>query len=246
MNALSNLLVCGLLQVTLVAARGLIVVAISGWWSRTSAATFSSASLAGIVMLTVLAFVPWPSWLDPSQDGSTASTSSGEKNAKNVHSDGDGLAEVKNRTKPEQFGFMEYLSAGVEGLRNLNQTEIPATSIPVVADAAKFIAPGFTWTRSFLWLFAAGVLLGTIRLIGGIVGVRLMVRSSRPLRNRQLQETMDLLSAGMRCPARIEVLESTQLATAATVGWRQQSLDVVGQPLRGGGIRILDLSQCVV
>jgi hypothetical protein len=55
MNALGNLLVCGLLQVTLVAAVGLIVVAISGRWSRVSAVTFSMATLSAIVMLTELA-----------------------------------------------------------------------------------------------------------------------------------------------------------------------------------------------
>lgn len=221
MNALSNLLVCGLLQVTLVAAVGLIVVAISGRWSRISAATLSFATLAGIVMLTVLAFVPWPSWLDSVKPDSKASATSSQQSAKNGHSDGNDRAEVKNLTNSEPFGFAEFLSAGVEGLRNLNQTELPASSIPVATEVAEVAVPEFAWTRWFVWLFAAGVLLGMIRLIGGIVGVRLMIRSSRPLRNTQLQEMMDVLSAEMRCPARIEILESTQLATAATVGWRR-------------------------
>jgi hypothetical protein len=70
MNTLSNLLVCGLLQVTLVAIVGLCVVAISGRWSRVSAARLSMMTLTSIVMLTVLALVPWPSWLERSEQSS--------------------------------------------------------------------------------------------------------------------------------------------------------------------------------
>lgn len=220
MNALSNLLVCGLLQVTLVATVGLIVVAISGRWSRISAASFSFATLAAIVTLTILAFVPWPSWLDKAQAGSTTSVASNLQGSMNPDSSRDALADARELAKPEAFGFAEFMAAGVEGLRNLNRTEISAASGPKSTDVAEASVAISTWPQWFVWLFAAGVLLGLLRLIGGIVGVRLMVRSSRPLRNAKIQEGMDVLCAELSCAARIEVRESTRLVTAATVGWR--------------------------
>ena len=213
MSSFGNLLVCGLLQVTLVAAVGLVVVAISGRWSRISAAWFSCVTLFAIVMLTGLSFVPWPSWLDEATTkAETGSMASIRLKAATEDPESDSLAKAGSLTKPVPFGFADFMSAGVEGLRNLNRTEIPASSSAGATFDSEVAAAGSVWTRWFVWLFVAGVLVGLIRLIGGIVGLRLMVRSSRPLRNAKLQETID---------ASIDLRESTRLATAATVGWRR-------------------------
>ena len=222
MSSFGNLLVCGLLQVTLVAAVGLVVVAISGRWSRISAAWFSCVTLFAIVVLTGLSFVPWPSWLDEATTrAETGSVASVRSNMVTGDPEADSLAKAKNLAKPVQFGISDFVSAGVEGLRNLNRTELPASSSAVATDDSEVVPAGSVWTRWFVWLFLAGVLVGLIRLIGGIVGIRLMVRSSRPLRNAKLQETIDVLCAELRCPASIDVRESTRLATAATVGWQR-------------------------
>ena len=222
MNSLSNLLVCGLLQVTIVAAVGLVVVAISGRWSRISSAWFSCVTLFAIVVLTGLAFVPWPSWLEEATTGSTAdSVAYSSSNMENGNIGDDALAKAKNLTQPVPFGFADFLSAGVEGLRNLNRAEILESSSTLVTDDSEVVPAGSVWTRWFVWLFVGGVLVGLIRLIGGMIGVRLMVRSSRPLTDAGLRETVDVLAAELRCPRSIELRESTHLATAATVGWRR-------------------------
>jgi beta-lactamase regulating signal transducer with metallopeptidase domain len=217
MNALQNLLICGLLQVTLVAAVGLIVVAISGRWSRFTAASFSFLTLTAIFALTVLAFVPWPGWLADSTALSTASDSSGMIPATDNPRTPEDAAAL-NDAQP--FGIADFFSAGIEGLRNLNQTTLaPASSgvtVNVTVDAKQY-----GWLHWLAATFAVGVLLGLVRLLGGIVGVKLMVRSSRPLRNQRLREMIETLSAEMRCHVQIEVRESNRLATAATVGWRR-------------------------
>ena len=113
MTPLSNLLVCGLLQVTLVAAVGLMVVAISSRWSRNSAARFSFGTLVAIVVLTVMAFLPLPSWLavrdaDPAVSGST--------NASTVRSEDKAPTDVQELTQPEPFGIAEFLSGPTPGV----------------------------------------------------------------------------------------------------------------------------------
>lgn len=227
MTPLSNLLVCGLLQVTLVAAAGLMIVAVSSRWSRNSAARFSFVTLVAIVALTAMAFVPLPSWLDVrnSNDNSALPNS---RNASNSSSEDLGQSDAQELTQPVPFGIAEFLSAGVEGLRNLNRTDALISSTSDPTGIAQVPAREVTWRLWFAWLFAAGIVLGLIRLIGGIVGVGLMVRSSRPLRNVRLQEMLDVLSAELSCPVPIELRECQRLATAATVGWRRPVILISG------------------
>jgi beta-lactamase regulating signal transducer with metallopeptidase domain len=217
MNALQNLLFCGLLQVTLVAAVGLIVVAISGRWSRFTAASFSFLTLTAIFALTVLAFVPWSGWLADSAAHSAASKSSGLTTATDNSGTVEGAVALDDA---QPFGIAEFVSAGIEGIRNLNQTTLPSASSDIRVTGTEAVK-GYGWMHWLSATFAVGVLLGLVRLLGGIVGVRLMVRSSRPLRNQRLREMIETVSAEMRCHVQIEARESKRLATAATVGWRR-------------------------
>ena len=99
MSSFGNLLVCGLLQVTLVAALGLVVVAISGRWSRISSAWFSCVTLLSIVILTGLAFVPWPSWLEKATtDAAADSVASSRSTAENVDSENDALGTADRKS----------------------------------------------------------------------------------------------------------------------------------------------------
>ncbi len=219
MNTLSNLLVCGLLQVTLVAIVGLCVVAISGRWSRVSAARLSMMTLTSIVLLTLLALVPWPSWLERS---SASTQSNNGQMTEEVASNGTSSpAFDPSKTQLESFGVSDFLAAGLDGIRNMNgniETPSLANTSP---DAAAVPQRSIAWSRWSIGLFTIGIILGLIRLLGGMIGVRLMVRSSRPLSDASLRETVDVLAAELRCPRSIELRESTHLATAATVGWRR-------------------------
>ena len=219
MDLLSNLVVCGLLQVTLVATVGLIACVICGRWSRMSAAPLSFVTLTAILVLTLLAFVPWPSWLDSKTASSPEIRS--DATLPTAASMPTNFAFDASKIQPEQFGLQEFWIAGVEGLRNMNRlsANLPSTN----ADSSSEI-PSKTrvaWSRWCVGIFIAGVVFGLIRLIGGIIGVRLMVRSSRPLRDGDLIEMVDALSAEMRCSQHVEIRECNRLVTAATAGWRR-------------------------
>lgn len=218
MDSLSNLVVCGLLQVTLVAAVGLICVVISGRWSRVSAATLSFTTLTAIVMLTLLAFVPWPSWLDANAASDAGIVA--EAKFPSAARESSDFAFDASKIRPEEIGLREFVSAGVEGLRNMNRKSAVLPSTTTDSSPESPPQASAPWSRWFVGMFMAGVVLGLIRLIGGIIGVRLMVRSSRPLRDGHLREMVDVLTAELHCLQHIEIRECTRLATAATVGWR--------------------------
>ena len=70
-------------------------------------------------------------------------------------------------------------------------------------------------------LLAAGIVLGLIQLIAGLVSVRAYRRATQPLADRTLAELADCLRAELSLTRPVELRESDHLATAATVGWRR-------------------------
>jgi beta-lactamase regulating signal transducer with metallopeptidase domain len=70
-------------------------------------------------------------------------------------------------------------------------------------------------------LAAAG---GMIRLLVGVLAVRRQRTASRPLSDAALLELIDVLRAELGCIRPIEVRQSADLTTAATVGWRRPTL----------------------
>lgn len=219
MNFQSNLIVCGLLQVTLVAIAGLIAVAISGRWSRVSAARLSLTTLTAIMLLTALAFVRWPSWLDANSPSNAAVAEKAVVSALTSGSPSNTFDPAT--TQLETFGAREFISAGIEGLRNMNREGLPFQTPGTPSNTGPSVSVAMPWSRWFSGIFIGGIALGVIRLIGGMIGVRLMVRSSRPVQNDDLRELVDVLSAELRCTSFIDLRESTHLVTAATVGWRR-------------------------
>lgn len=215
MSPSNNLLICGLLQVTLVALAGLLTLPVFRRLRR-NATVVLTHTLLGIGVLTVAAFLPLPSWL--SQSDQEAQTEipvvAGEMTLKDPQPK---LSLPKSA--PQPFGIREYFVAGIDGLRTMNT---PAT-VPSAPSNIKEAADPWMSLRhhGFLWLLGGGIVLGLLRLAGGLWGVRCLIQSSRLQRDAALSEIVDLLAAEMRCTTKIEVRESNQIATAATVGWRK-------------------------
>ena len=211
MNTLGSLLICGL-QVTLVAAVGGLTSLLLRRWLRTSAAVPLSATLVAVVLLTACAFSSWPSWLhEPSEPVAQISA---------APSDGaplPGDASVIKKPTAEPFGWREMAAAA---WKEVTSGDKSPTTAPV-SNPQPVTVPRWSWLQIFGAVFAIGVLVGLVRLIGGLWSVRVVVHNSRPLKNPELLELVDLLRAEMGCVASVEVRECPHLATAATVGWRK-------------------------
>ncbi len=218
MNLLGNLIICGLLQVTLVVLVAKLASSIIQWQKRSSMPLLTAA-LAAIVLLTIAVAIPVPSWLQSSAGGQAAGSTQMPGSPVQVNDLNSPLPKENAVVDATQsFGLRDAITAGIEGIRNLNQ-EPTTTNNQQAATAATL--GGMSWSLCFLMLFCLGVVLGLLRLIGGLVGVTLLVRGSRPISNTKLLETVDLLAAQTSCTKAVSVRESSRLATAATVGWRR-------------------------
>ena len=76
----------------------------------------------------------------------------------------------------------------------------------------------------FVGCFSVGIAFGLLRLAGGMLGVWLLVRSSRPQQQSKIGELIDVMRAEMGCLSKIEVRECREVTTAAVVGWRKPVL----------------------
>ena len=213
MNTYGSLLICGL-QVTLVAAFGLLMCFAVRRWLRTSAAMPLSATLGSVVLLTLCAFSSWPSWLhrsEPRVVGTAVTTGETEPGtdlpaASAIYS----TANAGEWSETMRNTFDSFVSA-TEVIADVGHTSLQPDAQPM----------GWSWREIFGGFLALGVVIGLVRLLGGLWGVRGFVRLSRPLTTPELLEQVDLIRAEMGCAQSVQVRECPRLATAATVGWRR-------------------------
>ena len=76
---------------------------------------------------------------------------------------------------------------------------------------------------------AVGAGRGLGWLLLGVVAVRWQRVRSRPVRDAALRELVDVLRAELGCRRPVEVRQSDDLVTAATIGWRSAGAPAAGR-----------------
>ncbi|MGL4463662.1 MAG: M56 family metallopeptidase, partial [Planctomycetia bacterium] len=211
MNMQGGLLIC-VVQVTLVAAAGLLASLALGRRRGGAAASSSAASLAAAVALTAFAFSPWPSWLQPPKPSALQPTAFEAA----VDSTAGGSAVESVKVAPLDWEPAALASA-------------PSTPIvspfPPVADSVpidtKTSAVGPSIVQIPGVLFTGGLIIGLLRWVGGLWSVRALARASRPIDDLRLKEQVEQVRRELRCRRAVEVRECTRTSTAAVVGWRR-------------------------
>ena len=78
----------------------------------------------------------------------------------------------------------------------------------------------WSWPEWLAVGFFASLLVGFARLGLGLLAVERLRSRSSPLGDGALLEEIQLLRAELSCTTRVEVRESSELETPATLGWR--------------------------
>lgn len=224
MYTIGNLLVCGLLQVSLVAFFAIATTMIGSRWSRRWAASLSAWALIGIVGLTLLAMLPLPSWFDQKiwSDLSSREMRQTPTETQGAATISDSRTFNPNR-QDETSSWMTFVNEGLDGIRDFNQVETSTSGSASIGPISIFP------TRSqlisiFLWMFGIGLGIGLCRFLGGVLGVYFLVRSSRQVKDPRVTSCLEILQAQLRYKTPIEVRENSQIQSAAVVGWRKPVL----------------------
>ncbi|QDU41878.1 Regulatory protein BlaR1 [Symmachiella dynata] len=203
------------LQVSLFVAVVSLLYLVLRRWSLAAGGLIAAVSLAVVILISGLAFSPWPRW-----DLATAEANLPKPQTSLP------IPETEQATAPEtvaavptltphppeipQAGIAAWLTGFGDALTH--ELTVPATGPTTHA---------WTWTEIAVVVCLALSALGCVRLLAGLWAVRALRNSGRPIEDDELRESADLLRAELACPRRVELLEADQLAAPATVGWRR-------------------------
>ncbi len=175
--------------------------------------------LVTVIALSLAALSPWPTWwrlpIAPSAASRTASATVNAGAAQSVapHMTTGATAVSPNRSADgAATGFDAAMWAHTfwtsfwDGLGN---QPLPEKQ------------PAWRWTAFAAWLLLAGIALGIGRLILGLAAVRQYRRRTRPVTDAELNALVNATRAQLGCDRAIELRESSEIISPATVGWRR-------------------------
>jgi beta-lactamase regulating signal transducer with metallopeptidase domain len=210
MNAWGTAIMWGMLQVTLLAAFGVVLYAVARRRGPAAGALASVGTLLTVLAITVLAVAPLPSnwsaanvWrvLEQATRKQAPAMEQPEAAAR-VAAESPALESAIVSSKSSST-VVDFWSALVDEMRR--------------APVEQAAAPR-RWPWIVLLVFATGAVWGLVRLLAGATAVRSYRRQSRPIADAALVRLLESLGPETGCRRRVEVRESTRLSTPATVG----------------------------
>ncbi len=218
MNQLGVTIVWCALQVTVLALVACLIYLLVGRLSAGARTIVPFAALAMIVALTLLAFVPIPSWLNTlDADSFTSHVRDETARAATAGLEPDGQAGADDNTTLAASSNQES-SLVVFGRVFLQELSSPTSLEPSSQ-------PRWRWSGIVACCFLVVASLGMIQLVSGLLSLSSYRRRSRLIEDSKILETLDVLRAELRCRRIVELREAPNMSTAATAGsWRPMIL----------------------
>ena len=228
MNTIGIALVWCIVQVTVL---GLLAAGLYLLVRRFRPAAAAPVVLTGLVMvvvLSLLALSPWPRWMigGTAQSPNKSALATTSLSSPLPPGDGQGVrAREPGISLPASPRPLAGEGQGVRADRPsifalFWQTLADDLLRPQVAEPTN----AWHWPAVVAMLLLAAMTCGLAWLALGIVAVRRQRMRSKPVLNGQLLELVDVLRAELGCQRPVEVRQSDDLATAATIGWRRPAL----------------------
>jgi hypothetical protein len=237
LNALGWLILGSIAHATVFAVIGSIAYVALRRWIPAAGALAAGSSLVITAIVSIIAVGPWPRWWifttgQIGQSTETASRAMPKSNQALGLRGADRLAPApdvpgeKNTTSPipenETASARAWMSRFVNELgRTVVARERPHWNSPAWAALGFFASLG----------------LGLARLALGVLSIRRLRTSSMPIDDADLFDIVEILRAELSCSRRVEIRETSELATPATIGWRRPLLAIAGRLARLDGSR---------
>ena len=208
------------LQVTLVALAARVLTLPAMRRTVAAGSHLAVVALAAIILLTALAFCPLPEYW--TWGGSL--------------SPGSEVAQHSSTYPPDPATTLtREMEAGMDpGILESTGVPVPSTAVgfrrlsELISSmhhaASSATSERSRWPFCLAVLIAVGTSLCLVRLLLGLKAVRDLRHRSHALDDAALQDLLQSLRTAMRCSASVTVRESSDLTTAATVGWLRPTL----------------------
>jgi beta-lactamase regulating signal transducer with metallopeptidase domain len=218
MNELGVVLFWCAVQVTLVTAASLGLLALL---RRRFTAGSSAVAVCGLLIVlgvSLLAFSPWPRWQWPGSDDASVPAADGTPQEASV---------VLSGASPSADGA-EHEPAATSFLRDFAAALADGLSRPA-APAAATGAPPWRWPAILAAALVVLAAAGLARLALGLLAIHRLRKRALVVDDPKLAGLVRNLASELGCRGRIEVRESRELTTAATIGWLRPTVLLPGQ-----------------
>jgi hypothetical protein len=223
MNASGIALVwCGM-QVTLIGLLAAGLYLIVRRLRPAAAASVVLTALALVVVLSLLVVSPWPRW--------TIHQRSARHLGEESELDTAGLdnAPIVTALRSVPGEGQEVAAGGDEVVPTKNQPSVVTLLWQSLLDELAEPQPAVStntlrWPAAVALFSLATTTFGLGWLMLGVLSVRGERMRSRPVLDRELLELVDVLRAELACRRPVEVRQSDDLVTAATIGWHRPIL----------------------
>lgn len=239
MNTIGIALIWCIVQITLLSLLTAGLYVLVRRLRPAAAAPVVFSSLAMVVILSGLALSPWPRWtldrisplLSREGPGVRADTSlrpSEEPDGRAsssplVSGDRPGVSNLPADKSQQDVPFVESLDG-----QHIAQEGSPSSVLLLwrnllaeLSNSQSATPDVWRWPAVVAVVLLAAMICGLGWLVLGVAAVRWQRIRSRPVRDVELLELIDVLRAELGCLRPVEVCESNDLATAATIGWRR-------------------------
>lgn len=211
MTPLTASLVWCVLQVTAFSVAAAVLYLVGRWVAAGAGRTVLNASLLLVLGLTAVAASPWPAWRWPAPRSQSVVTAADAPAA----ADAPGAEVVAPR--PVQPELASTYAAAWRGF-----TE--ALTQPPPAAEATAAGPTRTVVSFIPWLVALFLCVGAGRLLIGFWQIRGLLGRSMPVDDGRLAALANELKAGLQLATETPLRESPDVATPATIGWKQPTI----------------------
>ena len=213
MNVASDLIWWCPLQITVLTLLALGLDAVIGRRRPAAGALVVASALIAVVGLTAAVFSPWPNWV-PTVERFTSRRIASAVDEMPASIDGD------RSGQPAPTSFVNDRAEESEPIAS--SAARVESSLSIFAHLGSMIAA--RWRQILAILYLAGASLMAIRFGLGLAAIRSYRRHSIPLRDRRLVGLLALSREQLGEPRSIELRESAELNTPATIGWKRPIL----------------------
>ena len=214
MNELGLIVLEVAARATALALVGLGLAAVLKRRGPSAGALASSTTLAVLVGLVVLAPFSWPRWWWPGEARPIADRPS---STARVEASGDGRPAPEAKPAPAASTPFAGTSAGWSDFVREFGRELAGPTNPARS-------PGWRWPAWVACGFLAGLAIALARLGLGLWAVRTLRARSRPVDDPDLLGLVSALRSEMGLIRPVELRETSEVATPATVGWRRPAV----------------------
>jgi beta-lactamase regulating signal transducer with metallopeptidase domain len=214
MNTLGITLVWLAVQVTILALAGIALTTHMARRAPGAGGATALATLIAILLLTILAACPLPSWWTVRADAKAAATPPPANTTGNP-----------DHPAPESMPSAGSSGGSIDLSRLLSALK----DLARIYSGSDLRDDGsWQWPATLALVAAMGMSIGVLRLACGLLSIHCRRRRSRPVADAELRDLIEHLRVTLGVKRQVALVEWTELKSAAAVGWRKPVLLLPG------------------